>query len=494
MWFKSPLHLRNRSRKIDPVRLVPRLESLEERIVLSTLTVLNNLDRGTDSLRYAIGHARDGDTIVFAPSLAGQTITLTSGALDIKNSLEIEGPGPSMLAVSGNDSSRVFDIGAGLTVTIAGLAITHGRAAGNQGGGGILNVGSALSLDNDVFSDNRAIGSNADGHSMGGGAVDNRNGGVLTVNACTFLGNQAIGREGGFGEGGAIWNQASATITGSTFAGNRAVGGDGGRVTGGASIIGAANGGAIFNQTAAAHLTVMNTTFSSNEAIGGSGGSGGNGGSVYFVGVASGGGITNGDFATVVVSGCTFTHNRAIGGSNATGGDSGNGRVGNASGGGLANLFGAAATITSSTFDHNEALGGSGNSGGGGSIIFSRGAGGAIANIGLFSSPGSLIACNLTLSNNRAIGGAGGNGGNGFGGGIYNDGGSILEARGCTIAENQATGGAAGAGSSSGSGIGGGVYFASGGSVCLDAATLDAIFGNVASTSDDDVFGDFTTC
>src|SRR5262245_47969342 len=105
------------------------------------------------------------------------------------------------------------------------------------------------------------------------------------------MGNQSIGRGGSFGEGGAIWNQATATITDCTFTGNRALGGDGGRVTGGAFIIGFANGGAIFNQTEGAHLTVVTTFFSGNEAIGGSDGSGGKGASAYFVGGASGGAV-----------------------------------------------------------------------------------------------------------------------------------------------------------------------------------------------------------
>src|SRR5262249_40727037 len=100
MWFPSLL----RPKKRDSVRcpkthrrdvrakrtFVPRLESREARTVRSPLTVLNNLDQGPDSLRDAIGHAKDGDTIIFAPSLAGQTITLTD-QLEIKNSLDIEG-------------------------------------------------------------------------------------------------------------------------------------------------------------------------------------------------------------------------------------------------------------------------------------------------------------------------------------------------------------------------------------------------------------------
>ena len=72
----------------------PRLEGLEDRTVLSTLTVTNALDSGAGSLRAAIKAASSGDTIVFASSLNGQTITLTSGELAISKSLDIEGPGP----------------------------------------------------------------------------------------------------------------------------------------------------------------------------------------------------------------------------------------------------------------------------------------------------------------------------------------------------------------------------------------------------------------
>jgi len=46
---------------------------LEDRYLLSTLTVLNTGDSGAGSLRDTISAAQNGDTIVFAPSLAGQT-------------------------------------------------------------------------------------------------------------------------------------------------------------------------------------------------------------------------------------------------------------------------------------------------------------------------------------------------------------------------------------------------------------------------------------
>jgi hypothetical protein len=51
-----------------------------------------------------------------------------------------------------------------------------------------------------------------------------------------------------------------------------------------------------------------------------------------------------------------------------------------------------------------------------------------------------------------------------------------------------------GSGGSAGQGIGGGVYFAAGGTVCLDASTVAKISGNIASTSNNDIFGSYTIC
>ena len=107
-----------------------RLERLEERSLLSTLTVSNGLDGGSGSLRQAIADAAPGDTITFDKNV--HRITLTSGELGITQDLDIEGPGANKLTISGNDSSRVFDISAGATVTIAGLTITDGLANGSS--------------------------------------------------------------------------------------------------------------------------------------------------------------------------------------------------------------------------------------------------------------------------------------------------------------------------------------------------------------------------
>jgi hypothetical protein len=104
-WFPWRLarHDKGRSRYSPSPRLRRRstrlaCEQLEDRTVPSTLTVLNSLDSGAGSLRDTIKHADSGDTILFAPSLNGQTITLTSDELAISKSLDIEGPGASLLA------------------------------------------------------------------------------------------------------------------------------------------------------------------------------------------------------------------------------------------------------------------------------------------------------------------------------------------------------------------------------------------------------------
>jgi hypothetical protein len=71
---ERPLRLPRGSRSLASQRhgFRPRLEGLEERTVLSTLTVLNTLDKGAGSLRDTITNAKSGDTIVFAPTALSQ--------------------------------------------------------------------------------------------------------------------------------------------------------------------------------------------------------------------------------------------------------------------------------------------------------------------------------------------------------------------------------------------------------------------------------------
>jgi hypothetical protein len=150
---------------------MPRLEALEDRTVLSTFLVSNLNDSGTGSLRAEIAAANahpGADEIDFASGLTG-TITLTSGELLITDSVTINGPGASQLSVSGNNSSRVFDMTSGLDVTINDLTITHGFALDQAGG--ILNQGSNLTLSNDVLSQNVVLGSSTTNGARGGGLI-----------------------------------------------------------------------------------------------------------------------------------------------------------------------------------------------------------------------------------------------------------------------------------------------------------------------------------
>src|SRR5205823_14173281 len=127
--------------------------------------------------------ASSGDTIVFAPTLTGRTITLTSGQLAINKNLDIEGPGADKLAVSGNDANRVFEVSGGVSLMIAGLTIRDGLA---DHGGAILNeAGASLTLSHVGLSHNHAIGG------LGGGAIFNDGAASLTIRNGSLSNNQA---------------------------------------------------------------------------------------------------------------------------------------------------------------------------------------------------------------------------------------------------------------------------------------------------------------
>jgi hypothetical protein len=269
-------------------RFRPRLEALEGRWMPSTLTVMNNLDSGPGSLRADIAAANSGDKIVFAPSLNGQTITLTSGELAISKNLTIQGPGASHLTISGDHLSRVFDVNAPVVapVVLSDLTISNGNSNSSLGGG-ILNA-STLTVSHCTISNNHAgfwgggianerwltvsdctISNNSCG--LYGGGIYNTLGGRLTVSQCTLNRDSAD-------RGGAIYNTLAGTLTVSqcTLSRDSARGG----------------GGGIYN-TPAGTLTVSDSTLS------------------YDTGGPFGGGIyTYSGFTTL--TNCTLSNNRAV--------------------------------------------------------------------------------------------------------------------------------------------------------------------------------------
>jgi hypothetical protein len=172
--------------------------------------VSNTNDGGAGSLRQAISSASSGSIIDFAPCLTG-TITLTSGTLNIDESLTINGPGANLLTVSGNNALQVFLIGGG-TVAISGLDIEHGSASN---GGGLQND-ATLTLSNCTIANNSA--------SVGGGGISN--GGILTIFNSTIANNSAS--DGGGGIIGSDAPDSTTTLTNCTIANNTTPGDLGG--------------------------------------------------------------------------------------------------------------------------------------------------------------------------------------------------------------------------------------------------------------------------
>src|SRR5688572_21969315 len=178
----------------------PRLavEALDDRCLPSTFTVTNLLDSGTGSLREAVvaANANPGaDAIDFATT---GTIALTSGELDISDSLTINGPGESALTVSGEGVSRVFAITGTPTVVIADLTVANGWTYDSPGGG-IAMAGGTVTLDHVTVTGNVAYGSSYyvtyyGGDGLGGGLYVE--GGTLTLHQCTVSGNSAVGTPG----------------------------------------------------------------------------------------------------------------------------------------------------------------------------------------------------------------------------------------------------------------------------------------------------------
>jgi hypothetical protein len=502
------------AKRSRPHRVALRLEALEDRTVPSTLTVTSAADDGSAAtLRAEIAAAVSGDTINFDPSLADQTITLTSGELAITKSLDIEGPGADQLTVSGNHAGRVFDISGGLTVTIAGMTITDGLANGSSPvlagtGGGILNFGT-LTLSSDVLSNNQAVGDPSTsplgrpGTALGGGLA-NLGTGTLTISSSTFTSNQALGADGSSGTsagcavGGALYNRATASITDCQFTFNVAQAGS--NCTGTVDAIGF--GGAIDN---VGSLAVTGSTFSHNQAIGGNNSSG-----AIRPGLGVGGAILSGGqpglAATLVVSASTFDHNHAIGGNGNQSPNAAPSLLGpNDAWGGAIHLAGGTASISGCTLEYNSAIAGAGGAGQNGGLAL----GGGISAFDFLKHGLSVTVSNSTIDQNAVTGGAGGPGGNGgdaWGGGLAVLLGASLTIENSIVAENFAVGGDGGCGGNGGNGLGGGIYNDAtdsggtdgngiGGGLYLTpggvakADLLTVIFANHASTSDDDVFG-----
>lgn len=250
---------------------------------MATLTVSNLNDSGAGSLRQAIldANATAGvDSIIFQSTLSG-TITLTSGELLITDSVNINGTGSNRLTISGNNSSRIFNITDGnanaySTIAISQLTLTGGRATE---GGAIYDAGENVTLTQLVLTGNTAT-------SRGGSLYSGPDDGTLTIQDSTIIGNVAAQDGGGihFDDGRLVLkntvvsnNQAGAGSGGGLYVDDTDSGEfviEASSITG--NTAGATGGGIYFGDTDDP-VVIRNTLISGNTAIG-------SGGGIYFDG------------------------------------------------------------------------------------------------------------------------------------------------------------------------------------------------------------------
>jgi hypothetical protein len=174
----------------------------------------SSCDPGACTLRDAIDDANDfsgATTITFGSSVTGQ-ITLETGFLPITYPVAIEGPGASVLTVSGDDNSKIFYAIEAGSVSISGLTLTDGFSSTH--GGAIRSYGTDLTISDAVLAGNDAA-------QQGGAIWFTGADESLLVERSTIAGNSAV-----FG-GGITMNALDvegdgSTITQSTISGNEA--------------------------------------------------------------------------------------------------------------------------------------------------------------------------------------------------------------------------------------------------------------------------------
>jgi hypothetical protein len=450
-----------------PRRVRPCLEALEDRRVPAVINPLPSTPDGAPgSLRADIIAAnsngqdntiilQQGHYLLTLPNTAGQENAAATGDLDLTSgghTITIQGVGADATVVDAGGIDRVFQVIGNVTVVFSNLTITGGRAT-DDGTAGTASFGTA---------------------SDGGGILNN--GGNVTLNQVLLQGNLAVGGvnmngSGTGASGGGIWSNSTLTINNSTIENNKAMGGNG--VTGSAGTVpsgeggfgGFAQGGGLFISGGTVSLTA--TTLDSNQALGGNGGTG--------------------------QSGVSGSPSGTVGGS-----------AGPAEGGGLYLADGQVA-ISSSTLSANFAGGGTGGNGGMGVFAgFSGSAanggdgwGGAI-----LVKLGNLMLSNTTVAGNTAVGGTGGNsggsgglsgtGGMSLGGGLFLDQSATATIDNSTVAFNQALLSHGGAPAGTGGTVDGGAVFMQPGAI-LNA--VSSIFGDntVQGGMNPDISGNIVT-
>src|SRR5215831_12956426 len=173
--------------------------------------VSNSNDSGPGSLRDVLSNACSGGKVTFdmSPGHVTSPIILTSGELAVGQEQTIAGPTDTSLVISGNNSSRVFNVNWWQAVLkISNLTIADGKA----NSGAVIRSEGSLTIKNSTLT-----GNNAEGPDGSGGAIDTTFNSHLSIINSTISGNTAQGY------GGGLRNLANdATLTNVTITNNRA--------------------------------------------------------------------------------------------------------------------------------------------------------------------------------------------------------------------------------------------------------------------------------
>jgi hypothetical protein len=282
------------------------VEAFEDRLVMSTLTVMSSLDppaKTDGTLRAVLDQAnRDAaagksDRIEFAAGV--NNITLHGQELSVgtaTNGAKITIDGKNAVTINGNGGSRVLNVAQNANVELDGLTIMGGKVLGTGETGGGINVesGATVVANHDNITENQAFGGGGIFNDFGtvsldhtfvtlnsspnaGGGIynngDQKGAGVLKINDSTIAGNSASDGAGLQNDGGTL------SITGSAFAGNAASHAGGGmtNVLGSQATISNstfAGNSAVFGggvATDKSELTISNSTLANNSATNGGG-------------------------------------------------------------------------------------------------------------------------------------------------------------------------------------------------------------------------------
>ena len=181
---------------------------------LGSVIEITSLTRA--AINDAIASAADGDTLHFADSLSGKTITFNRSLSEINKTITIEGNGVTFAC----DADY---LGTGFVVTAGSFTIRNLNFDGYTAGA-ICIDNASLSLTNCSFTNNTSSRVAPDGVEIAGGAVSSFNSSV-SIDGCTFEGNIGSGYGGSVGfrnQPGEMADNNLLLIKNSVFTGNKA--------------------------------------------------------------------------------------------------------------------------------------------------------------------------------------------------------------------------------------------------------------------------------